>query len=390
MEENHNTDAKESFLQKDSTNNGTETEKQVRYGTRSACSQIMVAVVQNFLLIAVGMSFGMPTVIVGALDHKVATNQTKMESPNLIMSDEESSWVGSILYLFHPVGALISGYLLDILGRKKVMILVCIPFFLGWVSLYYAESVSMIIVGTIAMGLGIGFCQGPIISYLGEVCEPRIRGSLTLISGVAGNKGVLVIYLINAFVDWKTTVWISAIIPVIAMVMLFFLPESPTWLISKGRLAEAEEALRWLRGWSKKDKVLIEFEQMVRNVSKSSKTANGNNSAKKSKIDKFKDDLNYYRKPEVLRPFNMLMILFVVTVIGALVPIRPYLVELFQTFGLPIDPEWVLMLTGIIGITSALFSSFTVNKFGISWMGNGNIQKVRNESTNFALIRLLE
>ncbi|KAI5736141.1 hypothetical protein M8J76_000388 [Diaphorina citri] len=92
MEENHNTDAKESFLQKDSTNNGTETEKQVRYGTRSACSQIMVAVVQNFLLIAVGMSFGMPTVIVGALDHKVATNQTKMESPNLIMSDEESSW----------------------------------------------------------------------------------------------------------------------------------------------------------------------------------------------------------------------------------------------------------------------------------------------------------
>ncbi|KAI5736140.1 hypothetical protein M8J76_000388 [Diaphorina citri] len=316
MEENHNTDAKESFLQKDSTNNGTETEKQVRYGTRSACSQIMVAVVQNFLLIAVGMSFGMPTVIVGALDHKVATNQTKMESPNLIMSDEESSWVGSILYLFHPVGALISGYLLDILGRKKVMILVCIPFFLGWVSLYYAESVSMIIVGTIAMGLGIGFCQGPIISYLGEVCEPRIRGSLTLISGVAGNKGVLVIYLINAFVDWKTTVWISAIIPVIAMVMLFFLPESPTWLISKGRLAEAEEALRWLRGWSKKDKVLIEFEQMVRNVSKSSKTANGNNSAKKSKIDKFKDDLNYYRKPEVLRPFNMLMILFVVTVVN--------------------------------------------------------------------------
>ncbi|KAI5695544.1 hypothetical protein M8J76_003479 [Diaphorina citri] len=104
MEENHNTDAKESFLQKDSTNNGTETEKQVRYGTRSACSQIMVAVVQNFLLIAVGMSFGMPTVIVGALDHKVATNQTKMESPNLIMSDEESSWYSVYVFGFLVMG----------------------------------------------------------------------------------------------------------------------------------------------------------------------------------------------------------------------------------------------------------------------------------------------
>ncbi|KAI5705225.1 hypothetical protein M8J75_013158 [Diaphorina citri] len=80
---------------KDSTKDVTETEEtKVRYGNRSACSQIMVAVVQNFLLIAVGMSYGMPTVIVGALDHKVASAETRLESPDLIMSDEESSWTG--------------------------------------------------------------------------------------------------------------------------------------------------------------------------------------------------------------------------------------------------------------------------------------------------------
>ncbi|KAI5742293.1 hypothetical protein M8J77_005824 [Diaphorina citri] len=84
-------------LQKDLIKDEAEPESTVQYGFRSASSQITVAVAQNFLLVALGMSFGMPTVILGALDHKVATNQTRLESPDLIMNDEESSWLGSVL-----------------------------------------------------------------------------------------------------------------------------------------------------------------------------------------------------------------------------------------------------------------------------------------------------
>ncbi|KAI5742631.1 hypothetical protein M8J77_009404 [Diaphorina citri] len=73
----------------------SESENTVRYGNRSASSQIMVAVAQNFLLVAVGMAFGMPTMILGALNYKTATNQTKLESPDLILDDEQSSWLGS-------------------------------------------------------------------------------------------------------------------------------------------------------------------------------------------------------------------------------------------------------------------------------------------------------
>ncbi|XP_008475502.1 facilitated trehalose transporter Tret1 [Diaphorina citri] len=351
-------------LQKDLIKDEAEPESTVQYGFRSASSQITVAVAQNFLLVALGMSFGMPTVILGALDHKVATNQTRLESPDLIMNDEESSWLGSILFLFHPVGAAISGYLVDSIGRKKVMIIVCFPFFLGWMFLYYAQSVTTIMIGTIAMGIGLGFCEGPIISYLGEVCEPRIRGALTLLTGVSGNMGVLAIFFINALVDWRTTSLISSIIPLLAIVMLLFLPESPTWLISKGRMADAEQSLRWLRGWSKKDKVRVEFDQIVRGIEKSSKDANRNASRNISKIDKIRNELNYFKRPEIIRPFNMLIILFFVTVISAFIPMRPYLVEVFQTFGLPLKSEWVLVLTGVLGITGSLISSLTVNKFG--------------------------
>lgn len=338
-------------------------ERVVQYGVRSACSQITVSVAQNFLLIALGMSFGMPTVVVGVLDHKVASNQTKLELPDMILDDETSSWLGSILFLFHPVGAVISGYFLEIFGRKKLMIIVCIPFFGGWVLLYYSNTVRMILLGTTIMGIGLGFCEAPIISYLGEVCEPRIRGSLTLLTGASGNMGVLLIFFINAITDWRNTCLISAVIPILAMVMLAFLPESPSWLISRGRHAEAERSLRWLRGWSKKDKVLIEFEQLVRDLNQQ-KQAAGTSSAKVSKIAQFKDELNNLRRPEVLRPFNMLMILFIITLIGALLPMRPFLVEVFQTFSLPVQPEWVLVFTGLLAITGSFASAITVNKFG--------------------------
>ncbi|KAI5696095.1 hypothetical protein M8J76_005890 [Diaphorina citri] len=205
-----------------------EPETTVKYGVRSACSQVTVSLAQNFLIIILGMSFGMPTVILGVLDHNVASNQTRLESPQLIMSDEQSSWVGSILFLFHPVGAVISGYIVEGIGRKKVMLIVCIPFFLGWILLYNAQTVNMILLGTIMLGAGMGFCEGPIMSYLGEVCEPRIRGSLTLLSGVSGNGGALGIFFLNAITDWRTTTLISSVVPILAFAMILFLPESPT------------------------------------------------------------------------------------------------------------------------------------------------------------------
>ncbi|KAI5724892.1 hypothetical protein M8J77_008456 [Diaphorina citri] len=334
----------------------------VQYGFRSACSQVTVALAQNFLLIVLGMAYGMPTVVIGVLDHKVVSNQTKQAFPNMILNDEESSWLGSILYLFHPLGAIISGYVVEVVGRKKVMMIVCVPFFLGWVLLYNANSVRMIMISTMTMGVGMGFCEGPIMSYLGEVCEPRIRGSLTLLTGVSGSLGLLAIFFLNALTDWRTTTLLSATIPGLALVMLLFLPESPTWLISKGRLAEAEKSLRWLRGWSTKDKVLVEFEQMVRAVTKAARRSTG--TAKVSKMNKLKSAVNYLRQPQILRPFTMLMLLFVITVICSFMPMEPYLVEVFQTFGLPLKAEWVLVLGGVLSITGSLLSSLTVNKFG--------------------------
>ena len=67
--------------------------------------------------------------------------------------------------------------------------------------------------------------------------------------------GVLLEFLMGSFMKWRTVALISAVVPVLAVVALCFIPESPVWLASKGRFEDSKAALAWLRGWTSKDQV---------------------------------------------------------------------------------------------------------------------------------------
>jgi SP family facilitated glucose transporter-like MFS transporter 8 len=63
------------------------------------------------------------------------------------------------------------------------MILVNIPHIIGWAMLHYASSITEMYIAAILLGLGVGFMEAPIITYVGEICEPQIRGILTSLAG---------------------------------------------------------------------------------------------------------------------------------------------------------------------------------------------------------------
>uniref|UniRef100_A0A8D8S3G4 Facilitated trehalose transporter Tret1 n=1 Tax=Cacopsylla melanoneura TaxID=428564 RepID=A0A8D8S3G4_9HEMI len=321
----------------------------IEYGFRSACSQVLATLTLYCLIISVGMCSGMPTVVIGVLNQNIASNQTILQTPNLILSDEQSSWLGSIIFLFRPVGAIVSGSLIQYVGRTRVMIAVGIPFCVGWITLYMAESVLMILLGTVIMALGGGCVEAPVLTYIGEISEPRLRGSLTSFVIAACQFGAALIFLIFALTDWRTTMLISAVVPALTMIVLAFIPESPTWLISKRRLADAEQSLRWVRGWSKKPKVRVEFERLVQRTQ--------NNTQPEGQFSQL-------RRPEFKRPFIMIIILFIITIIPSLQPMRPFYVEIFQTYVLPIRTEWFLVLVTLLSIVASFVGTFTVHRFG--------------------------
>jgi MFS family permease len=83
---------------------------------------------------------------------------------------------------------------------------------------------------------------------VGEVSEPRIRGILTGTNFLSHSIGILLVYILGAFMEWRVVSGISAVLPILSLVAFALLPESPVWLIRHNRIEEAEKALNWLRG----------------------------------------------------------------------------------------------------------------------------------------------
>jgi len=98
----------------------------------------------------------------------------------------------------------------------------------------------------------LGFCAGsyslvgPI--FISETTEADIRGTLGSLCQLMVTFGIFVSYLVGTFVSWHWLALITAFVPIILTILVLFVPESPRYLLSKGKSKQAREALRWLRG----------------------------------------------------------------------------------------------------------------------------------------------
>lgn len=140
------------------------------------------------------------------------------------------------------------GMLINILGRRLTMLLLVIPFTLGWILLIWAQNLAMMIVGRIILGVSGGaFCvTAPL--YTGEIAENDIRGSLGSYFQLMVTVGILFVYAVGAGVNVFWLSIICGIIPLIFGVIFFFMPETPLYLVSKGREEDAIKSLQFLRG----------------------------------------------------------------------------------------------------------------------------------------------
>jgi len=126
------------------------------------------------------------------------------------------------LFVSHPVGCLISGIMQDKFGKKRCMIIANIPSILGWVILYFANSSVLLCASTLLMGFSTGFGAGSTSSYVGEISEPRLRGSLGSLGSTAMRIGTLLMYILGLFFDWRTLALYSTFCPTMCICFVLF------------------------------------------------------------------------------------------------------------------------------------------------------------------------
>jgi sugar porter (SP) family MFS transporter len=157
------------------------------------------------------------------------------------------------------VGAAIGGRLADRWGRRRLILVGGGVFFVGSLLMAVAPTVEVLILGRLIDGVAIGFASivGPL--YISEISPPEIRGSLVSLNQLAITSGILVSYFVNyAFADGALLELAQSVVPaanwrwmlgagmVPALVLIgamLFMPESPRWLVERGREDDARAVL---------------------------------------------------------------------------------------------------------------------------------------------------
>nr|XP_023019822.1 facilitated trehalose transporter Tret1-like [Leptinotarsa decemlineata] len=163
------------------------------------------------------------------------------------VTGQQASWLASLSLLGALFGAPFGGVAVR-WGRRRTLFLAGAPLSLCWIVTVFAVSVEIMCFAAFFSGFLVAVIQLSAQVYVSEIAAPSVRGGLSALLKVAGHLGVLVSFIAGAFLDWRQLAGLISLAPATMCVVLWNVPESPGWLVLRGRDAEAEKALRWLRG----------------------------------------------------------------------------------------------------------------------------------------------
>ncbi len=270
--------------------------------------------------------------------------------------------VGSLL-LGCMAGSFLAGWLADAIGRRNVMMLAATLFLIGAIVQGFADSQSVFVAARIMGGMAVGAASVLSPAYISEVAPANIRGRMTTIQQIMIITGLTAAFLVNyvlahsagkstelfwgGYEAWRWMYWMQAIPAAIFLVALLFIPESPRYLVSKGRDAEAKSVLTRLFGAGSSD----------------------------TKIADIKASFNQHHRPrlgDVLAPGTLFrpivwagLLLAVFQQMVGINVIFYYGATLWQSAGFTEDQSLQInIVSGVVSIVICLFTAAFVDKIG--------------------------
>lgn len=203
-----------------------------------------------------GILFGYDTAVISGTTNLVRTQ--------FFLSDMKEGWYVGCALIGSICGVLAAGTLSDFLGRKLTMVISAALFSISAAGCAVCGSFDALVAYRIIGGIGIGIVSIVSPVYISEVSPAKIRGSLVSLYQLAITIGFLAAYLANWLIDinasnataecgiwakmfhaeiWRGMLGAETIPAFLFFIIIFFIPESPRWLVIKGRNSEAEKVL---------------------------------------------------------------------------------------------------------------------------------------------------
>jgi len=248
-------------------------------------NQIMYVIWLSVVASLGGFLFGYDTAVISGTVDQVKTQ--------FRLDDMMTGWYVGCALAGSIAGVVFAGSLSDKYGRKVVLFISAFLFSISGIGCMIAADEVQLVIARILGGVGIGVASVISPMYIAEISIPRFRGRLVSMYQLAITVGFLGAYLANygllnysetliakgatsglynkifATEAWRGMLGMEAVPAVIFLAVLFFIPESPRWLIVKGKEARASVILQKIYG---KEQAAVEIANVKNLITKETDT----------------------------------------------------------------------------------------------------------------------
>lgn len=249
-----------------------------------------------------------------------------------------------------PIGCLLSGPLIDKLGRKTALMATNIPSFIGWLLLAkLPTSLYLLYAGQLLVGLSVGLSTTPATVYAAECITVNftgLRGCFTIMTSIMLNFGMFLTYLLGTLTPAHVVAYVAASISFTALIFIgALIPESPPWLFEQGRHGDAEFSQNVLR-----------ITQPILQTSRAKSLDGG--SVRQSKI------LDRLFEADVYKPMIiMTTFLFFQQFSGSFV-LTAYMIQFLSSLNVTINNYLITLLAGLTNLSAMILLSILLTKSG--------------------------
>ncbi|WP_242085553.1 sugar porter family MFS transporter [Aestuariivivens sediminis] len=286
--------------------------------------------------------------------------------PEFDLSDAQFGWAVSSPSFAAMIAMLISGRLSDMIGRKRILLIVAFLYAVSAILSAYALSYQMLYMARMIGGLAFGAALILAPTYIAEIASSKNRGKLVSIQQLNIVLGFFAAFLSNYFLNrafasgeslfltaenvWRWMLGVEFIPAIFYFILMFFVPKSPRWLFTKERNKEAILVLKNMHG---EDLAKQEADMIISSLGES-------NSLRREKVK-----LNDLFKPAFKLVLTVGLIIGVLQQITGINAIYFYATSIFKQTGIGTDASFASgILMSLTTVTFTIVAILLIDKMG--------------------------
>ncbi|CAG9792748.1 unnamed protein product [Diatraea saccharalis] len=262
------------------------------------------------------------------------------------------SWMATALPLSAICGIPFFSYSSDRFGRKICVMAVSFLSAISWTLKLSSVNVPSLIIARVIAGLASGGCFVVVPVYIKEISDDSWRGALGSLTMTVCKLGVIFVYAMGMLASYTVNQAVYLTLACAHVVVFYFMPESPNYLLKIGKEGRAAKAISWLRSTKQRSKIVINELSKLREEQRLIDASPGVT---------LRSIVNDKATFSALR---MTLMLMAMQTLSGCFALMNYAADVFTRAGSEWSPNTLALLMGSLQLAGSFFTTMSIEKCG--------------------------